>query len=62
MPPATLPDTEQEIRTDPATLLAIARAAHLTGDRDLERTARRLLREHGIEITFRRQAKEVTGV
>jgi hypothetical protein len=36
-------------------LLAIARAAHLIGDRGLERAARRLLRErYGIEVCFRR--------
>ena len=40
--------------SDPPALLAIARAAHLMGDRDLERAARKLLREHyGIEVTFR---------
>jgi hypothetical protein len=43
--------------TDPAALVAIARAAHLTGDRDLECTARRLLREnHSIELSFRQPA------
>lgn len=41
--------------TDPPSLLAIARAARLIGDRDLERAARRLLRDcWGIEVTFRR--------
>jgi hypothetical protein len=47
--------------TDPATLVAIARAARLTGDRDLERAARRLLRDdHGIELTFCRGAGKET--
>jgi hypothetical protein len=41
--------------SDPPALLAIARAAREVGDRDLERAARRLLRErYGIEISFRR--------
>ncbi len=41
--------------TDAPSLVAIARAAHQTGDRELERAARRLLRERfGIKITFRR--------
>jgi hypothetical protein len=41
--------------SDPPALLAIARAAHLIGDRDLERSARRLLRErYGVEVSFRR--------
>jgi hypothetical protein len=36
-------------------LLVIARAAHQTGDRDLERAARKLLHEqHGIVLSFRR--------
>jgi hypothetical protein len=39
--------------THPPTLLAIIRAARLTGDAELELEARRLLREeHGIEIVF----------
>jgi hypothetical protein len=39
--------------TDPASLLAIARAARLIGDLDLEEVACRLLRdEHDIEILF----------
>jgi hypothetical protein len=64
MPPNNTPDTSTEhLRTDPATLVAIARAAHLTGDRHLERAARRLLREqHGIEVTFRRPGKEAPHV
>jgi hypothetical protein len=38
---------------DPPSLLAIANAAHRVGDRDLERAARRLLREQfGIEVSF----------
>jgi hypothetical protein len=42
--------------TSAGALVAIARAARLTGDRDLERAARQLLRdEHGIEISFRRR-------
>jgi hypothetical protein len=45
--------------SDPAALVAIARAAHLTGDRALERAARRLLREsHGIDLSCRRRAGE----
>jgi hypothetical protein len=38
-----------------ATLIAIVRAAYLTGDRALERTTRRELRErYGIDLTIRR--------
>ena len=41
-------------------LLAIIRAARALGDRDLERTAKAILRdEHGIEVTFRRKREEV---
>lgn len=40
----------------PAELVAVARAAHLTEDRDLERAAKReLLDRFGIAITFRRR-------
>jgi hypothetical protein len=40
--------------SDPPALLAIVRAAREIGDRDLERAARKLLREHyGIEVSFR---------
>jgi hypothetical protein len=43
--------------SDPSALLAIARAARLIGDRELERAARRLLRDrYGIDISFRRGA------
>jgi hypothetical protein len=48
--------------TDPPALLAVARSAHLSGDRSLERAARRRLRErYGIEINFRRPASEAEG-
>jgi hypothetical protein len=44
--------------SDPPALLAIARAAHQIGDRDLERAARKLLRDrHGIKVSFRRAAE-----
>ncbi len=44
--------------TDPPALVAVARAARLTGNRDLERAARRLLKERwGIELSFRRAAR-----
>jgi hypothetical protein len=40
----------------PASLVAIARAARLCGDRELERAAKRELKERfGIELTFTRQ-------
>jgi hypothetical protein len=49
--------------TDPPALLAVARAAHLSGDRTLERAARRLLRErYGIEVNFRRTAPQAREV
>ena len=39
----------------PAELVAIARAAHIVGDRDLERSAKHeLLEQFGIEIKFQR--------
>lgn len=42
----------------PATLTAIAYAAHQVQDRDLEREAvRRLRDEYGIELRFKRQLK-----
>jgi hypothetical protein len=42
--------------TDPNTLFAIARAARQSGDRELERNAKRtLLEEYGIAVTFPRQ-------
>jgi hypothetical protein len=51
--PATAPSPPPF--SDPPALLAIARAAHQIGDRELERAARKLLRErHGIEVSFRR--------
>ena len=41
---------------NPAALVAVAKAAHTSGDRELERAAKALLREeHGIEIAFRRR-------
>jgi hypothetical protein len=44
--------------SDPPALLAIVRAARQVGDRDLERAARRLLRErYGIDIAFRQERK-----
>jgi hypothetical protein len=47
----------------PPALLAIAHAARLAGDRELERAARRLLRErHGIEVSFRRSQRRQQGV
>jgi hypothetical protein len=52
MPP---PPQSPSHLSDPPALLAIARAAHLIGDRDLERAARRILRErYGVEVSFRR--------
>jgi hypothetical protein len=49
--------------TDPPALLAVARAARLSGDRGLERAARRLLRErYGIEVFFRRTAPQAQEV
>jgi hypothetical protein len=48
-------------QTDPATLVSIAKAARLTGDRDLERAARKLLRDgHGIELSFRASAARLS--
>lgn len=45
--------------SSPATLTAIAYAAHQTRDRDLEREAvRRLRTEFGIELRFKREKQE----
>ena len=53
-----MPDTTSR-NDSPAALVAIARAARLAGDRDLERTARQQLSERfGIDLTFRRQKPE----
>jgi hypothetical protein len=42
----------------PATLVAIVRAAHLTGDRDLERAARQRLREEfGMRVVIEHRRK-----
>ena len=57
------PDDDDSLTTDsPATLVAIAKAAHLTGDRDLERAARKQLEDrHGIRIRFVRRGKPQGG-
>jgi hypothetical protein len=54
--------TPRPIQSDPSTLVVIAKAAHQTGDRELERAARRELRErHGIRLSFERPTtKEAT--
>ena len=44
---------------DPPALLAIMRAARQAGDRELERSARQLLRDqYGIEIVIRRTQED----
>lgn len=46
-------------QTDPPSLVAIAVAAHRTGDRDLERAARAELKcSHGIDLRFTRTPRE----
>jgi len=48
--------TLKDATSDALTHFAVARAAHIAGDRDLEREARRLLEdEHGIRVTFTRR-------
>lgn len=43
------------IQSDPSALVAIAKAANLTGNRGLERAARQELRDsHGIKLSFER--------
>lgn len=45
-----------EASDSPATLVAIARAAHVVGDRELESVAKRQLSERfGIEISFAKE-------
>ena len=52
----TATTTDQDRLGSPAYLVAIARAARLTGDRLVETEARRRLRyEWGIDITFNRK-------
>jgi hypothetical protein len=53
---AVNPPREDQSRFEsPPALVAIANAAHLAGDRSLERAARReLLERYGIEVKFRR--------
>jgi len=42
-------------QTTPAALMAVVHAAHVSGDRSLERGARReLLESFGIEVSYRR--------
>jgi len=43
---------ENELRSDPATLVAIMLAARWAGDRDLEAKARGKLRELGLNLFF----------
>jgi hypothetical protein len=51
--------TKTQSQNNPAELVVIAKAAHLTGDRDLEREARRqLLEKHGIRISWARNKQE----
>ena len=53
--------TTDELHQDPATLFAIAVAAHQAKNRDLERSAKRQLRaKFGVRITFERQRDEPT--
>jgi hypothetical protein len=53
-------DAHDRIGDSPAALVAIARAAHVTGDRDLERAARNaLIDQWGIRIVFTRAAMPV---
>lgn len=48
-------ETERQLFESPAELVAIARAAHVARDRDLERAAKReLLNQFGITIKFPR--------
>jgi hypothetical protein len=50
--------TTKPVQSDPTALVAIAKAAHQTGDRELERAARRELQDrHGIILRFVRPAK-----
>ena len=56
-----MPDDRSELEA-PQTLVAIVRAARLSGDRDLERAARRDLRDRfGIELTFNRNLRQGVG-
>lgn len=47
------PKDDEQLDQSPATLVAIARAAHIAGDQDLERAARRQLDQRfAIKIQF----------
>ena len=51
-----MPERNPKASDGPAALVAIARAARIVRDRDLERAARNELRERfGIELSFVRQ-------
>lgn len=48
--------TANTISESPASLVAILRAAHLTGDRELEAAARSQLKDQfGMDVVFRQQ-------
>jgi hypothetical protein len=50
--------TTKPVQSDPTALVAIAKPAHQSGDRELERAARRKLQErHGISLRFARRTK-----
>ena len=60
MNPTNAPQSDQRMRS-PADLVAIARAAHLVGDQELECSARQMLREQfGIGLTFHQDRKEAS--
>ena len=51
-------DRTSDVLTD----FAVARAAHLAGDRNLEREARRILElDHGIRVSFLRKRPVAEG-
>ncbi len=52
--------TNEIEKTTPSALMSIVNAARASGDRDLERAAKKLLREkHGIKIVFRQSSQRV---
>ena len=56
------PGTALPVNNSPAELVAIARAARIAGDRELERAARGELRDRfGIALTFHNAAATVEG-
>lgn len=59
---AAEPPLERDYPDGAAALVVIARAARISGDKTLERAARReLVEKYGIDLSFRKQPAERQG-